>query len=270
MAEMNGLGVETNEEMIFPLPLREEDLAGLDEEQLTLEATNDAIRRLYPEINIIPNIPNISGALIPIIPGITLYSYLRFFNAFPTVPAVDIYVNGRRVAENLRYRFFTEYMKAFPGYYRIEVYEAGSRENPLLVTFINLIGYRIYTATVIGAGDNASLELINDSIRPLPRRSTLLRIVQLSPNAPMMDAYLDDSLILADIEYKEVSRYLTTTPGDHNLKFRDTITGGVLVEEPELQLEGGSAYTVYVIGDMNDRVGLQILLEKEGISNLYF
>lgn len=70
--------------------------------------------------------------------------------------------------------------------------------------------------------------------------------------------------------YKDVSRYLTTSIGKHNLKFRDYITGGVLVEDPEVNLEGGMAYTGYVIGDMNDRVGLQILIEKEGISYLNF
>ena len=39
----------------------------------------------------------------------------------------------------------------------------------------------------------------------------------LSPNAPRMDAYWDDSLILEDINYQEVSRYLAVTPGEHNL-----------------------------------------------------
>ncbi|WP_352399068.1 DUF4397 domain-containing protein [Anaerotignum sp.] len=267
MDEKNMNGVETSEEMIIPLPLTEDELAGLREEALTMEGSADLIRRLLPEINIIPNVKD---TLIPIIPGITLYSYLRFFNAFPSVPAVDIYVNGKRVASDLKYRFFTDYYKTFPGYYRIQVFEAGTTQTPLLVTFISLIGYRIYTAAITGTGEEAGLELINDSIRPLPRRSSFLRFVQLSATAPVMDAYLDDSLVLAEIDFREVSRYLTTSPGSHNLKMRDYISGGVLVEEPDVNLDGGSAYTVYVIGDMNDRVGLQILVVQEGITFLNF
>lgn len=267
MDAKNMNGVETSEEMIIPLPLSEDELAGLREEALTLEEGSDLIRRLYPEINIIPNVKD---TLIPIIPGITLYSYLRFFNAFPSVPAVDVYVNGKRVASDLKYRFFTDYYKAFPGYYRIQVFEAGTTETPLLVTFINLIGYRIYTVAITGTGEQAGLELINDSIRPLPKKSAFLRFVQLSASAPVMDAYLDDSLVLTEIDFREVSRYLTTSPGTHNLKMRDYISGAVLAEEPEMKLDGGSAYTVYIIGDMKDRVGLQILVEEEGITFLNF
>ncbi|WMI82262.1 DUF4397 domain-containing protein [Anaerotignum sp. MB30-C6] len=259
--------VETSREMIIPLPLTEEELVDMDESALTMEVGADMIRRLYPEINIVPNV---KVAEIPIISGITLISYLRFFNAFSSLPAVDVYVNGKKVASDLKYGFFTEYQKAFPGYYKIEVYEAGTTRTPLLVTFINLIGYRIYTAAIIGRGTEVSLELITDSIRPIPKKSSLIRFVQLSPLASVMDAQLDDTLVLSEIDFKEVSRYLTTPPGSHSLKLKDFITGGILAEELEMKLDGGSAYTVYIVGDTSDGVGLQILVEEEGISFLNF
>lgn len=268
MADMTfGKKLETSADMIMPLPLTEDMLAVLDEAALTMEVSDEAIRKIYPEINIVPNTRAI---LIPIIPGITLYSYFRFFNVFPSAPAVDVYVNGKLVAERLAYREFTPYLKAFPGYYRVAVFEAGTRLVPLFTTFINLIGYRVYTGAISGLDNKASLELINDNIRPLPKKDAFLRVVQLSANAPAMDAYLDDSLVLSDINYKEVSRYLTTKPGTHDLKMREFISGQILVSEPEVKLAGGNAYTAYVIGDTRDRTGLQIIVEREGTSFLNF
>lgn len=268
MADMIfGKNLETSETMLMPLPLTEDMLNTLNESDLTTEVTDELIRKLYPEINIVPNTRQ---TLIPIIPGITLYSYIRFFNAFPSALAVDVYVNGTLVAERLKYRDFTQYLKAFPGYYRIAVFEAGTRLVPLFTTFINLIGYRIYTGAISGSGNKASLELINDNIRPLPRRNAFLRIIQLSENAPAMDAYLNDSLVLSDINYKEVSRYLTTTPGKHNLKMREFTSGIIVAEEPEVELRGGTAYTAFVVGNMMDRTGVQIIVEIEGISFLNF
>ena len=109
---------ETSEDMLMPLPLTEEE-ANLTMENLTEEIVNDNARGRYPSITL-PN--NTSITVIPIIPGITLYGYIRFLNASPAEQRVDVYVNGRKVADSLLYREFTEYMKVFPGWYRIAVY----------------------------------------------------------------------------------------------------------------------------------------------------
>ena len=123
-------------------------------------------------------------------------------------------------------------MKAFPGYYRVAVFRAGTTENPLTVSYINLIGYRIYTAALTGTEGNVSLEMINDNRRFLQGNMAYVRFVQLSANAPRMDVYLDDSLVLSDLNYKEVSRYMAVVPGEHNLKLREYFSGAVLLEDP--------------------------------------
>lgn len=264
MAE-NYVSVETSEEMVIPLPLTQENLVRLEEEALTMEEGADMLRRLCPEVNIIPNV---KGTCIPIIPGITLYSYLRFFNAFLAAPAIDIYVNGKKIASNLEYNAFTDYYKAFPGYYRVQVFESGKTEKPILVTFINLIGYRIYTAVVMGTGTEGSLKLVNDKIRSVPKESAFLRFIQTSPSAPVMDAYLEERLVLSEIDYREISRYLTTSIQPCLLRLTDYITDDTLLTE-DLQLEEGNAYTVYIMGNMDGKK-LQIFVEKEGISYLNF
>lgn len=265
---VNNNWYETSDDMMMPLPLTEEQILELPESSLTEEVAEEAVGRLYPGIHW-PQNANV--IVIPLIPGITLFSYIRFFNASAGANNVDIYVNGRKVASNLHYQDFTEYMKVFPGYYRIAVFEAGTKTNPLTVTNINVAPNRIYTAAVIGLRNNISVELIADSRRVLGKESAYVRFVQLSPNAPRMDAYWDDSLILEDINYKEVSRYLAATPGEHNLKMREYISGNVILEDPSVVLEGGKAYTIYIVGDMyTDRRGLQVVIPLEGTTYLQF
>lgn len=260
---------ETNEDLIMPLPLTEEEIdEAVDTEALTEENMNGGINRLlYPSLNL-PENTNVT--VIPIIPGITLFGYLRFFNASPAATDVDIYVNGRRVASNLYYRAFTDYLKVFPGWYRVAVFSAGTTTDPLTVTNIQILPNQIYTAALIGLSGENALQVINDSRRVLNPDRAYVRFAQLSPNAPQMDAYWDDALVASELDYQDVSRYLAATPGTHNLKMRDTLSGANLVEDPEVALEGGKAYTIYIVGDLYDRTGLQVIIPLEGTAYLQF
>lgn len=255
----------------MPLPLTEEEIdEAVDIQALTQESTPNALGitpQRYPSLNL-PENGNIT--VIPIIPGITLFGYLRFFNASPAAPDVDIYVNGRKIASNLYYRAFTDYLKVFPGWYRVAVFSAGTRTNPLTVTNIQILSNQIDTVALIGLSGENALQVIDDTRRVLNQNRAYVRFAQLSPNAPQMDAYWDDALVASELDYQDVSRYLSTAPGTHNLKMRDTLSGANLVEDPEITLEGGKAYTIYIVGDMYDRTGLQVIIPLEGTGYLQF
>ena len=63
---------------------------------------------------------------------------------------------------------------------------------------------------------------------------------------------------------------MSVAPGSHNLKLREYFSGAVLLEDPDVTVEGGKAYTIYVVGDMTDRVGLQVVIPLEGTTYLVF
>ncbi|MDD3394766.1 MAG: DUF4397 domain-containing protein, partial [Anaerotignum sp.] len=228
---------------------------------------SDFIRRLCHEVNIVPDVKDVQ---IPIIPGITIYSYLRFFNAYSSIPKIDVYVNGKKVVSNLNYKCFTKYDKIFPGYYRIQIFEAGKTNNPILTTSIHMIGYLIYTAAITGLCNRGFLELVNDRVFPIPQDNAAMRLIQLSPSAPLMDAFLDDTLILTEIDFGEVSRYCLTPSKIHDLKLRDYIKHSLVVEAENIMLHELCAYTAYVIGNFDSPVGIELVVELEGICYLNF
>ena len=118
----------------------------------------------------------------PILPSnanVTVFGYIRFLNASPVETRVDIYANGRRVAADLRYQHFTEYMKLFPGWYRIAIYRAGTVTNPLTVLRLQVQSGGIYTVAVTGLADAISTLTIEDSHRYLSPNRAYIRFVQL-------------------------------------------------------------------------------------------
>ena len=87
MTEMEGM--ETSADMIMPLPLTEEQIDNLTEENYTTEVSdvnfsgeqdNDMGRAIFPGNPFFPgnNRPNTNITIIPIIPGVTRFSYIRF------------------------------------------------------------------------------------------------------------------------------------------------------------------------------------------------
>ena len=161
-------------------------------------------------------------------------------------------------------------MKVFPGYYRIVVFRAGTRRNPINVSRINVIANRIYTAAFIDNGINGEWQMITDNTRVTNQNRAFVRFIQLSYGAPLMDIYIDNRLVLSDLDFQEVSRYLSLAPGNRNLKLKVATTNRVLLEDPNMFLRAGNSYSVYIIGDMNSRMGLQVLIPLEGTSYLSF
>ena len=278
--------LKAKEVIQMPQPLTKEQLEALKNEEATTEILEDTSVEegietgFEPEIvkdeseflvnpyGKLPSDANIT--IIPIIPGVTKFSYIRFLNANASIGPVDVYVNDKLLLSGLSYQEFTEYMKVLPGYYRVTVFKAGTKENPLNISRINIISGRIYTAALVGTDEDVAWELIVDNRRTLNPNIAYIRFIQISPNAPLIDVYVDDRLVISDLDYREVSRYLALAPGEHTIKLKVAMSGRLLLVDPSMILKGGRSYTVYIVGNMNEHPGLQVLIPLEGVSYLEF
>ncbi len=272
--------------MQMPQPLTEEQLKELKREEETTEilegtgvnegikielqpvTSEDASESMFSPYGI--QRPNEKVTITPIISDMSKFSYIRFLNANAFIGPVDVYINGRLLLSDHDYQEFSEYMKVLPGSYRIEVFKVGTTENPLNVSQFNIIDGRIYTAALVGTDEDVSWQLIVDNRRALNPNIAYIRFIQLSPNAPLMDVYVDERLVISDLDYKEVSRYLFLIPGEHSIKLKVAMSDRLILVDPSMILKGGRAYTVYIVGNMNEHPGLQVLIPLEGVSYLEF
>lgn len=220
-------------------------------------------------VTIMPTLSGENVIVTPIIPGTTRIGYIRYFHAAPFTGPVDIYVNGQLAVTNLDYLSFTDYFQAVPGYYRITVYTSGG-SRPILNTNITIERNMVYTAAIIGEQRNIDLQLIPDRSRNSNSSFAYTRFIHLSPNSLNCDVYIDGRLVLSDLAYTEVSNYLSLNPGLHSLQLRIAGTNTIILDEYQLNLQNGRFYSIYIVANINNIPGIEIVVSQEGLSYLNF
>jgi hypothetical protein len=86
-----------------------------------------------------------------------------------------------------------------------------------------------------------------------------VRVAHLSPDAPNVDVYVDDELVLEDVAFGDVSDYLELPPGSYNVQITETGTEEAVFDE-SLEVEA-AAYTVAAIGELaeeNEPFGVEV------------
>ena len=205
-----------------------------------------------------------SVTILPVYPDrFRKSSYIRFLNASPNYGNIDIFLNGKRVAADLKYRFFTDYFEISNAVQNIVVYPAGEK-NPIFSIRFTPEQNTVYTGVFTGNTGNFSMEFISDKIRVGSPNITYLRFADFAPDSPAFDVYLNNSLVISDINPGEVSNYMPLRPGTYSLSLVVSGTEIPIFEEPELKLDGGLYYTAHILGSVNDRTGVQVIVESEG------
>lgn len=196
-------------------------------------------------------------------------SYVRVLHASPGAPGVDVYANGNLIARNLRYRSFTPYLKINPGNYNIKVYATGTKTNPVIDTNVNLKANTIYTAAAVGRLPNIELFPIIEPRVTISPSKTNVRFAHLSPNTPAVDITLPDGTVLfPNVSYKGVTAYKPVAPGRYTLQARIAGTDNVVLTVPNIDLRGGTNMTIYAVGLVGERPGLQVLIPMDGSTYL--
>lgn len=199
------------------------------------------------------------------------YSYIRFLNAVPNSPAIDIYFNSVLVARRLQYSQFTEYMKIPEAQYQVNIYPTGTQTNPILSTEINIPNGTIGTIAVIGLLPDVSLFPISDPLSAITPGQVCVRFGHLSPNAPAVDITAPDgSMFFDNISYEEITDYLCMDPGRYTLQARLAGTDQVVLTVPNIRLYPNRFYSIYAVGLTDQMPGLQVLIPLDGNSYLQF
>jgi hypothetical protein len=82
--------------------------------------------------------------------------------------------------------------------------------------------------------------------------SALVRVAHLSPDAPAVDVWVDGSLALEDVEFRDFSGYLELSEGMHEVVVVAANTTTPAVIDAAVNVEGGIAYTVAATGLLAD------------------
>lgn len=186
-------------------------------------------------------------------------SYIRAFNASPDAPAVDIYIYGAEAFKNLKFKDFTEYITLPMGEYKMEVYQAGQNETPVLTESIK-VGER-EVITIVAAGNYEDLQIVSyieGNAEDLPVNKSKVRIIHLSPDSPNVDVFVNGVLAFEDVVFLDATDYAQLSSGTYEITVNLADTNdNVLSLNPELKSQ--KVYTIYIVGNPPNLSGIQSL-----------
>lgn len=180
----------------------------------------------------------------------TLEGSFRFFHAAAGANAVDIYSNGFIIEKNVAFGTMTNYDKVPVGNYNIQVYKAGTYDNPLLEESIEVAPNEILTLNIVLLESTLSIFKLKDGSTSEDTSSlSFLRFMNLSPNAPLLSLSLPNDITLFNsVEYLETTGYYTLSPGIYNFVVSSPSAEFLAKFINDITLSPGTFHTIYIIG----------------------
>ena len=139
---------------------------------------------------------------------------IRYLNVLPSQKSVDIYVNNKLLYSDVKYKSFTPYIYMENRSYKIDIYEAGTKNILIRTTFI-IPDESLFTLAISGNIGQEALIIVDEDIEQKSSNSqAVVRFVNLSPDLPIADIFNNDKPIVDNIDYKDQTIYEYLNPGD--------------------------------------------------------
>ncbi|MEZ4647339.1 MAG: DUF4397 domain-containing protein [Candidatus Eisenbacteria bacterium] len=179
-------------------------------------------------------------------------AFVRVAHLSPDAPAVDVWVDGDVVLEDVDFREFSGYLDVGAGSHRIQVSPA-NQTTPIVIDANLSFAEGSYT-TVAATGRLAEIGaavLTDDLTRDAD--AARLRFVHAGPDAPAVDITLTDGTVLfSDVEFNESATYLEVPGGTYDLQVRVAGTETVALSFGDVVLADNHTLSVFATGLLED------------------
>lgn len=201
----------------------------------------------------------------------TSICYIRFFNAFTSSHAFDLYLDEKLLYDYFLYEDFTKYYPIPSGKHVLKLTEHHKTE-PLYEKKINLQRFQIYTGVMARKYKEPEayhifcLEEPQKLLEP-PRLAIRLNHFAQFDGATSLN-HTEEPLPIRNIRYGQASSYLTKEPGTYTFLIKETTNEIELTTLAEKKLKPGRLYSIYFIGDGTKNFPFKPILSIDGFSYL--
>lgn len=198
----------------------------------------------------------------PKVADITNYATgtIRVLHAVPDAPNVDIYANDKLIAENLAFGESIPYIEVPVGNYIVSLFVTGTKDSPVISNKLTVGKDDIITVAAVGLLNDIEFMGIYDANVKISNGKVRVRFIHLSPNAPAVDITLPNGAVLFNnIAFGQVTPYVEVDEGEYDLQVRLAGTDTVVLELPDVELEGDQYYSVYAVGLVGQSPELEAL-----------
>ena len=179
---------------------------------------------------------------------------MRVAQFSPDAPEVDVWVDGKRVLENVGFKQVSDYVKVPKGECEVQFSPAGKTEPLVLdatVKFENGQMYTLATTGLLGQKDLQAM-LLSDQ-KKASKGKAMVRFVHAAPDAPAVDvAVKGGEVLFAGIPFRASSEYLVVEAGTYDLELRPAGKTEVALALPGITFQAKKVYTVYAVALMKD------------------
>jgi hypothetical protein len=174
-------------------------------------------------------------------------TFVRLLHAVPDAPAVDIFVDGDRVAAGVVFGDLSAFLPIDPGTYDVAVNVAGT-DTSVISDTVTLEDGKRYTLAVIGrladGPEGVSIALFEERRRSLTAGSSSLQVVNLAPDVASFDLVRNGAPLISALGFGAAGN--TELPaGVHSVSMRmdnGTELGGTVTTTAE------ASATLFVVG----------------------
>lgn len=215
-----------------------------------------------------PYNPSQMGTIIHPIPQVqqeVRATYLRFLNAVIGGGAVDVYVDGTLVAQNLDYGNVSNYATITSNVnlnHTVVVYQAGTKGNPILEMRAPLNRGSVYTGALGGIMPSIGLQIVSIQRMEIPTQMAILRFDHLSPNNTGIDVKLNGQKVFSCVAFWRVTAPIGLYAGSYTIEILPCGSQTPIYTLKSVNI-GAGAYTLYGIGLLDGQPPFQAVLIQD-------
>ena len=175
---------------------------------------------------------------------------VRYVNVAAEAPALDIYVDGERVADEIASGKATKPARQLGGTHEFVVVPAGEDLSQAVLTSTLMLDENLrYVIPIYGEFPDLHSQSFAVLVRPLEPDTARLRLVDLVTDLDGVDLGISDGpTIYEDVRYPGATKYADIDAGAVDLEIRATGTSDVLLSRPATEIEVGRVYDLIVFG----------------------
>jgi hypothetical protein len=193
---------------------------------------------------------------------------VRVLYAIPGGAVADVFAGDEVAFNQLGYRSLTPYRELPAERITFRVRPAGKdRQDPLAEEGESLAKGKHYTVVILpGLKDKpAALKVLSDDIVPPSEGKAKIRVVNASPDAGDVAVFVGgrSAPLVKGVSVETASDYAETEPLQGTLEVHHDKK--MLVDAPNTTLEPGALYTVFLMGRLADKRGLETLVTADRV-----
>ena len=179
---------------------------------------------------------------------------VRYVNVAAGAPALDVYIDGERVVDELAFGKATKPARQPGGTLEFVVVPAGEDlSQAVLTSSLTLDENLRYVIPIYGEFPDLHSQSFAVLVRPLEPDTARLRLVDLVTDLDGIDLGISDGpTIYEDVRYPGATKYADIDAGAVDLEIRATGTSDVLLSRSATEIEAGRVYDLLVYGRAAD------------------